>query len=96
MLFWAPRGGFGATGGGARLWSDRIFLSADTDRGPDLCPVCLSRLIFLSLIFWGWLWGPVGMLLSVPLTMVVKIMLEHTEDFRWVAVLLGPSPRQEG
>lgn len=51
-----------------------------------------TLVIFLSLLFWGWLWGPMGMLLSVPLTMVVKIMLENSEEFRWVAVLLGPSP----
>ena len=51
--------------------------------------------VFLSLIIWGWLWGPVGALLSVPLTMVVKIMLENTKDLRWVAVLLdknAPAP----
>jgi predicted PurR-regulated permease PerM len=51
-----------------------------------------TLVVFLSLMFWGWVWGPVGMLLSVPLTMVVKIMLEHTEDLRWVAVLLDAGP----
>lgn len=48
--------------------------------------------VFLSLLFWGWVWGPVGMFLSVPLTMVVKIALENSRDLRWVAVLLD-SPR---
>jgi hypothetical protein len=48
--------------------------------------------VFLSLAFWGWVWGPVGMLLSVPLTMIVKLLLERTNDLRWVAVLLGPTP----
>jgi AI-2 transport protein TqsA len=46
--------------------------------------------VVLSLIFWSWVWGPVGMLLSLPLTMVVKILMENSEDFRAAAVLLGP------
>ena len=54
-----------------------------------------TLVIFLSLVFWGWVWGPVGMLLSVPLTMVVKILLENSENFRWVAVLLAPTPAQD-
>ena len=51
-----------------------------------------TLVVILSLIFWGWVWGPVGALLAVPLTMVVKIMLENTSDLRWVAVLLDKSP----
>ena len=45
--------------------------------------------VFLSLVFWGYVWGPLGMFLSVPLTMVVKILLEDSDDLRWIAVLLG-------
>lgn len=44
--------------------------------------------VILSLLFWGWTWGPVGALLSVPLTMVLKIWLENTRDLRWLAVLI--------
>jgi AI-2 transport protein TqsA len=51
--------------------------------------------VLLSLLFWGWLWGPVGMLLSVPLTIIVKILLENTGDLHWIAVLLGPVPAEE-
>ena len=49
--------------------------------------------VFCSLVVWGWVWGPAGALMSVPLTMIVKIFLEHTVEFRWIAVLMGPSPR---
>jgi predicted PurR-regulated permease PerM len=51
-----------------------------------------TLVVFVSLVFWGWVWGPVGMLFSVPLTMVIKIALENTEEFRWVAVMLDANP----
>ena len=54
-----------------------------------------TLVVVLSLVFWGWLWGPIGAVLSVPLTMVVKIMLENTEDLKWVAVLLDKAPPAE-
>ncbi|MEM7390140.1 MAG: AI-2E family transporter, partial [Pseudomonadota bacterium] len=48
-----------------------------------------TLVVFLSLIFWGWLLGSVGMLLSVPLTMIVKIALEASDEGRWLATMLG-------
>jgi predicted PurR-regulated permease PerM len=47
-----------------------------------------TLVVFLSLLFWGWVLGPIGMVLSVPLTMIVKIALAANEDTRWVSVLL--------
>ncbi len=49
-----------------------------------------TLVVFLSLLFWGWVLGPVGMLLSVPLTITAKIALDSQPDTRWLAVLLGP------
>ena len=48
-----------------------------------------TLVVFLSLVFWGWVLGPVGMLLSVPLTIAVKIALEVRPDTRWMAIMLG-------
>jgi predicted PurR-regulated permease PerM len=51
-----------------------------------------TLVVILSLVFWYWAWGPVGAILSVPLTVVLKIWLENTEDLRWVAILLDKKP----
>ncbi|PCR33200.1 permease [Klebsiella pneumoniae] len=49
-----------------------------------------TLVVFLSLLVWGWLLGPVGMLLSVPLTSVCKIWMETTVGGSKLAILLGP------
>ncbi len=48
-----------------------------------------ALVVFLSLAFWGWVLGPVGMLLSVPLTMAVKIALSGRKSTKWFSILLG-------
>ncbi len=50
-----------------------------------------TLVVFLSLVVWGAIWGPIGMLLSVPLTMAVKIMLEDSKEWSHFAVLLDSS-----
>jgi len=45
--------------------------------------------VFLSLVFWGWTLGNVGMLLAVPITMGIKISLEARDNSRWIAIMLG-------
>ena len=71
------------------------YLAINLVFGNDVEPMMLGRrlglstlVVFMSRVFWGWVWGPVGMLLSVPLTMMLKIAMENTEDLRWVAVML--------
>lgn len=54
-------------------------------RGLGLSPL----VVLMSLVFWGWVLGPIGMLLSVPLTMMVKIALEAFPDTRWMGAVLG-------
>jgi len=47
-----------------------------------------TLVVFLSLVFWGWMWGSIGMLLSVPLTMIIKILFENTDDLQWISIML--------
>jgi predicted PurR-regulated permease PerM len=54
-------------------------------KGMSISPL----VVFLSLVFWGWVLGPLGMILSVPMTSLVKIALESYKDTRGVAIMLG-------
>lgn len=54
-------------------------------KGLDLSPL----VVFVSLVLWGWVLGPVGMLLSIPLTIMIKIALESQPETRWISVMLG-------
>lgn len=49
--------------------------------------------VLLSMVFWGWLLGPFGAIISVPLTMLVKIASAHSEDAQWISILLRPPPK---
>ena len=72
------------------------FLAVNLGVGNILEPRVMGRgldlstlVVFLSLVFWGWVLGPVGMLLSIPLTITVKIALESVDETRWIGVLLS-------
>lgn len=71
------------------LWWGNIVEPNLVGRRLRLSPLA----IFGSLIFWGWVWGPLGMVLSVPITMVLKIVLENNPDLAWMAVLLEQKRR---
>lgn len=84
---------------GGALAAAAIFLVVNVVIGSVIEPRIMGRglglstlVVFVSLVFWGWVLGPVGMFLSVPLTMAAKIALDANDDTRWIAVLLGPAP----
>ena len=91
LLAWVQLGSSGA------LLTAIAFVSVNMLVGNVIEPRFMGRglglstlIVFLSLVFWGWILGPVGMLLSVPLTITIKIAFESHPETRWIAVLLGP------
>ena len=79
--------------GGSTWW--RTSSSADLVE-PQLMghQLGLSPLtVLLSLLFWGFVWGIVGALLAVPLTMVIKIVLENSPGMAWLGKLMEHAPK---
>jgi AI-2 transport protein TqsA len=83
-------------GVGSALLTVLGFLVVNGVIGNILEPKLMGRrlslsalVVFLSLVFWGWVLGPIGMILSVPMTSLVKIALESYEETRGLAIMLG-------
>ncbi|MDK8464235.1 AI-2E family transporter [Marinobacter sp. SS13-12] len=73
-----------------------ISLVITSIQGNLLLPMLTSRLsslnevaIFLGLLFWGWLWGPVGLIVATPVLMIIKTLCDHVSNLRAVGELLG-------
>jgi len=54
-----------------------------------------TLVVFLSLIFWGSVFGPIGVVLCIPFTMTMKFAFESSKSTRWIAVLLGSEKSAE-
>jgi predicted PurR-regulated permease PerM len=84
------------------LWAAAGYLVINSVVGNMLEPKFMGKglgisslLVFVSLVLWGWVLGPVGMFLSAPLTMTVKIVLEGIDETRKYAILLGQNCETE-
>jgi len=81
---------------GTALWVALWYVAVNMVVGNILEPKIMGKglglsalVIFLSMTFWGWVFGPAGMILSVPLTMIVQYLFDHYEQTRWIALLLS-------
>ena len=81
------------------IWTLVLFVAGETVVGQVVEPMVYGRTTGLSpisvvvaAIFWGWLWGPVGLLLSTPLTLCFVVLGRHVERLEFLDVLLGDRP----
>lgn len=72
------------------------YLLINNFLGNFLEPILVGRrfgistlVVVISVMFWGWVWGPLGMLLAVPLTMTLKVFLDGSDELRWLGVAIG-------
>jgi AI-2 transport protein TqsA len=94
ILAYLVYGGPSALAVGVGYASINVFL------GNFLEPMLMGRrfglstlVVIVSVLFWGFVWGPVGMLLAVPLTMVLKVMLDNSDELRWISVAITKEKR---
>ncbi len=97
VLFAAIQMGFGGA-----FWTILIFVGVNVVIGNALEPKMMGKgmglstfVVFFALIFWGFILGTVGMFLSVPLTIAIKIMLEQNPNTKGIAIALGTQQEAE-
>lgn len=78
------------------LWTAVIFIVINIVIGNIVEPKMMGKgmglstfVVFFALVFWGFILGPIGMFLSVPLTMIIKLMAARSPNTNWIAIILG-------
>jgi len=78
------------------MWVALWYIIINTVIGNILEPKIMGKglglsalIIFLSMTFWGWMFGPTGMILSVPLTMVIQFIFSKYSETKWISLLLS-------
>lgn len=81
------------------LWTAALFAVSEFVMGQAIEPLAYGRstglspvAVMVAAIFWGWLWGPVGLILSMPMTLCVVILGRYVERLNFLDVLLGDRP----
>ena len=81
------------------LWVAALFLLTEPVIGQLVEPMLYGRStglspisVVISAIFWGWLWGPVGLILSTPLTLCLVVLGRHVKQLEFLNVLFGDRP----
>ncbi len=77
-------------------WSAFAGIAITSLEGFLLAPIALGRAarvntvaVFVSVMFWGWMWGPLGLVMAVPILMCVKTVCDHVESLDAYSELLG-------
>jgi predicted PurR-regulated permease PerM len=78
------------------FWVGALFLVTEPLMGQSVEPMLYGRstglspiAVVISAIFWGWLWGPVGLIISTPLTLCLVVLGRHVTQFEFLNVLFG-------
>lgn len=87
------------TGWSMAVWTAILFIVSDTIIGQGVEPMVYGHStglspfsVIVAAIFWAWIWGPIGLILSTPLTVCLVVMGRHVERLEFLEVLLGDRP----
>jgi predicted PurR-regulated permease PerM len=81
------------------LWTAALYIVIELLVGQAVEPMMYGRgtglsplAVVVAAIFWSWLWGPIGLILSMPLTLCLVVLGRHVERLEFLEVLLGDRP----
>jgi predicted PurR-regulated permease PerM len=81
------------------LWTAALYIVIELLVGQAIEPMMYGRgtglsplAVVVAAIFWSWLWGPIGLILSMPLTLCLVVLGRHVERLEFLEVLLGDRP----